>query len=58
LYRYVSFQNIFGSLAWIVGTVSLLTFIMAALLRQYNILLTAKKLLFKSPNITFSETEH
>ncbi len=58
LYRYVSFQNIFGSLAWIVGTVSLLTFIMAALLGQYNILLTAKKLLFKSPNITFSETEH
>ncbi|MDE7078405.1 MAG: lipopolysaccharide biosynthesis protein [Alistipes sp.] len=58
LFRYVSFQNIFGSLAWIVCSVFLLTFIMAALLRQYNILLTAKKLLFKSANTTFSETEH
>lgn len=48
LFRYVSFQNIYGSLVWIVGVVSLLTFTAAYLLGQYDILKIAKSILFKS----------
>lgn len=47
LFRYVSFQNVCGSLAWIVCTVFSMTFIAAYLLQQYDILKIAKNLLFK-----------
>lgn len=43
LFRYVSFQNAFGSLAWIVGSVSLLTFIVAALSGQYSLFTSITK---------------
>ena len=51
LFRYVSFRNIFGSLAWIASTIALLTFGMACILRQYNILEVIKNFLQKSKHV-------